>query len=259
MERFRGEADVRLNGSFKIFLAALVPLAVLGLGGLAVASVPLNGVGEETAGRFMARGLLFLAVAVPVLSALETLVIVVLLRSRPARSAAEGDLPEDGGPESFTRILELYRRAVTDPDTGAVVFRHFRTMLESEVERAKRYKVPLSLVRISLLGKDRSKEALRRVSVNLRSLLRAVDVVAIDPSKDFIVLLPHTRKNNAEMAVWRIWKRVKAVEDQTGVEMPLAAGIASFGEDGEDAASLLETAEEHCRRAAVFGPGKVIF
>lgn len=264
-----------MKNKWKLFLTALVPMAALACAALIGTAAALNAVyanqsvfglsQDQAFNLFMTRGLILLAILVPLLAILQTFAILFLFRPTGAsvtetlEDRMSAVLADKGAKDMFNSVLELYKSAVTDPDTGAVVFRHFKSMLDAEIERTRRYKVPLSIVRIRLLAKDKSKTSLNRVSVNLRSVLRNVDIVSIDPGKDFVALLPHTKKNNAEMAVWRVWKRVKSVEEQTDVRIPLAAGIATFGEDGEQADVLLEKAEENCRRAATFGPGKVVF
>ena len=54
---------------------------------------------------------------------------------------------------------------------------------------------------------------------------RSGDIVSIEPGKDFVALLPHTKKNNAEMAVWRVWKHVKSVEELRSIYGPDLQGL----------------------------------
>jgi diguanylate cyclase (GGDEF)-like protein len=152
------------------------------------------------------------------------------------------------------RIQEL---TVTDDCTGLFNMRHLHRSLEAEVERARRFNSPLSLIFIDL---DRFKRIndqhghlagsrlLAEVASVLRDNLRAVDLAFRYGGDEFVILLPQTGKQAATEAGLRLltclrnWRFLAA----EGLHLPMFAsfGIASFPADAETAEGLIRAADE---------------
>jgi diguanylate cyclase (GGDEF)-like protein len=161
--------------------------------------------------------------------------------------------------ESYDQAINLYKSIITDPETGAVIFKHFRTILDKEFIRASRYKLPFGLLRIAVQSKQNFDLAHKKASANIQTVLRNVDVVSINNEKEFICLLPNTRKANANLAVGRIMKRLQSVQEMTGERIPLAVGICAYPEDGSDVETLLAALDRNFQKALMMGENKVIF
>ena len=112
------------------------------------------------------------------------------------------------------RLHQVVRaQAVTDELTGLVNRRRFVEALESEISRASRLDVPLSLLFADLddfkrvndcCGHPAGDEALRTFAQLLRAELRGIDTAARMGGEEFAVILPGTRLDGAMAVAERI-------------------------------------------------------
>ncbi len=119
--------------------------------------------------------------------------------------------------------LELKQLLITDNLTGLYNQRHFLTVLERELERAKRYRRPLSLACIDLdnfkqvndaFGHLEGNNALRFTAHAIQGQVRETDLAFRYGGDEFMVLLPETSRKEAEV----ICCRIKASFDQCWAE-----------------------------------------
>ncbi|MDA8258734.1 MAG: sensor domain-containing diguanylate cyclase [Betaproteobacteria bacterium] len=173
---------------------------------------------------------------------------------------------EDAGSIGFfhdlteTKQLEaqLKQMSVTDNLTGLHNQRHFFSVLETEIERARRHHRPLNLICIDLdnfkqvndvLGHLEGDNALRFTAQVMQAELRKVDMSFRYGGDEFMVLLLDTPENEARA----IGHRLKAAFNQRWAEkwlpkpgcpvVGLSIGIAEFNQQ--------ESAEELMRRADI--------
>jgi len=114
--------------------------------------------------------------------------------------------------------------ARTDPLTGAVNVRAFYEITEVEMERARRYRHPFTVIYMDAdnfkFVNDRSghligNALLRRVVDTIKSNLRASDSVARLGGDEFGVLLPETGHQSAQIVVRKIQEElVKEMQNQ---------------------------------------------
>jgi len=158
--------------------------------------------------------------------------------------------------EDFKK-LEL--NAVTDPLTGLYNRRLFAESFEKELNRARRYTHPLSLVILDLHrfkevndkhGHPRGDEVLRVAAATLKKALRTSDSAFRIGGDEFALLLPQTDSQQA-LALSR---RVESVfEEMLGpleLEVPVSMdhGIAIFPQDSDQADQLIRIADERLYR-----------
>lgn len=158
-----------------------------------------------------------------------------------------------------TKQLEtkLKQMSVTDNLTGLHNQRHFMSVLETEIERAKRHRRPLNLICIDLdnfkqvndmLGHVAGDNALRFTSQTIQSELRKVDMAFRYGGDEFMVLLLDTPREEAQV----IGHRLKASFDKRWAEewMPkpgcpvvsISIGIAEFDQH-ESTEGLMQRAD----------------
>jgi diguanylate cyclase (GGDEF)-like protein len=155
------------------------------------------------------------------------------------------------------KILQL--NAVTDPLTGLYNRRLFGEGFEKELNRARRYGLPLGLVMLDLHrfkevndkhGHPSGDEVLRAAATTLKKALRTSDSAFRIGGDEFAVLLPQT---DAEQAL-ALSRRIEIVFTETLQALPLSVsvsmdhGVATFPQDGEQADQLIRVADERLYR-----------
>jgi len=155
------------------------------------------------------------------------------------------------------KVLQL--NAVTDPLTGLYNRRLFGEGFEKELNRARRYGLPLGLVMLDLHrfkevndkhGHPRGDEVLRAAATTLKKALRTSDSAFRIGGDEFAVLLPQT---DAEQALG-LSRRIETVFAETLQALPLSVnvsmdqGVATFPQDGEQADQLIRIADERLYR-----------
>ncbi len=151
-------------------------------------------------------------------------------------------------------LKNLERSAVTDALTGLQNRRLFDPLFEKELNRAKRYSHPLSLVSLDLhrfkevndqLGHLRGDDVLRAVASTLRKSLRTSDSAFRLGGDEFSLLLPQTDSAQA----FALSKRMSVVfaEVLRSMELPASVtidhGIATFPADGDSVNQLIRVAD----------------
>ncbi len=116
----------------------------------------------------------------------------------------------------------LLTEAYTDQLTGLYNRRFFERIIPIEIERAKRYKYPLSIIFLDidnfkkvndLYGHFIGDVFLRHFGNLLKEILRKADIPIRIGGDEFILFLPFTRKKDAENLAYKIRKILK--ENQT--------------------------------------------
>ena len=159
----------------------------------------------------------------------------------------------------YDELKKLELNAVTDPLTGLYNRRLFGESFEKELNRARRYTQPLSLVILDLHrfkevndkhGHPRGDEVLRATAATLKKALRTSDSAFRIGGDEFALLLPQTDSQQA-LALSR---RVEAVfvemlePLQLQVAVSMDHGIAIFPQDAEQADQLIRIADERLYR-----------
>jgi diguanylate cyclase (GGDEF)-like protein/PAS domain S-box-containing protein len=153
---------------------------------------------------------------------------------------------------------KLKHLSITDSLTGLYNQRHFHAVLEAELERAKRYGRPLSLVCIDLddfkqvndrLGHLVGDDALRFTGRTVHRHLRKTDMAFRYGGDEFMLLLPETSAAEAEAIAGRLkeaFDRRWAEEWMSKPRCPLVSvskGVVEFDQH-ESAEGLVHRADE---------------
>jgi diguanylate cyclase (GGDEF)-like protein len=150
-------------------------------------------------------------------------------------------------------ISSLYDAGRTDPLTKLANRRGFRELLDLELERARRGGGQVTLL---VGGLDHFKEvndrsgrrvgdaALRRVARLLQTGKRTVDGLARVGGEQFALILPDTDAHGALTIAERLRGELREAFAGDAVPLTISFGIASYGQHGETAASLLRAVDE---------------
>jgi diguanylate cyclase (GGDEF)-like protein len=156
----------------------------------------------------------------------------------------------------------LAHQATTDALTGVHNRRYMEQRLREELHRAARSGDPVSFVLLDVVGLKRVNDTLghaagdlvlQEVAGQLRSAMRASDVVCRYGGDEFAVLLPETRPEEAARAVQRVLDALARHAGVWGEGIPVSAGVAAFPEDGRAPEALVSTADRRMYRARRLG------
>jgi two-component system, cell cycle response regulator len=121
--------------------------------------------------------------------------------------------------ENQRLFAEVQRLAVTDPVTGLYNRHKLNETLDLEIERAHRYRRPLSLIMIDMdrlkdindtYGHPAGDEALRTVAAAILSQVRRVDLATRYGGDEFAIILPEASQADAQAIAQRITTEIGA-------------------------------------------------
>ncbi|MEW6167001.1 MAG: sensor domain-containing diguanylate cyclase [Pseudomonadota bacterium] len=159
--------------------------------------------------------------------------------------------------EARQREERLYQRATRDPLTGVARRGHFLEMAQLELERARRFAEPLSIVvfDVDQFGKINDvygHEVGDRVLVSLARAalahLRRIDLIGRLGSDEFAVLMPRANKEPAAEIAQRLRRifgeqRVPVVGGGREIGYTVTLGLAALRPTTRDVAELLRNAD----------------
>ena len=164
----------------------------------------------------------------------------------------------------------VQRQAITDDLTGLVNRRRFIEALDAEVERARRFGAPLTIVLADLddfkqvndeFGHHGGDVVLRAFADLIRSHVRDVDVSGRIGGEEFAILLPETDRAGAARVAERMRRSLNSVpisvSDQSAIHAASSFGVAELApeQSGDD---LLREADAALYRAKDEGKNRVV-
>jgi diguanylate cyclase (GGDEF)-like protein len=164
----------------------------------------------------------------------------------------------------------VQRQAITDDLTGLVNRRRFIEALDAEVERARSFGSPLTIVLADLdnfkqvndeFGHHGGDVVLRAFADLIRSHVRDVDVCGRIGGEEFAILLPETDAAGAARVAERMRSSLNEVaiplSDDAAIHVASSFGVAQLraGQSGDD---LLRAADTALYRAKDEGKNRVV-
>lgn len=155
----------------------------------------------------------------------------------------------------------LHRRATElsyhDALTGLFNRRYLEEALDTEVRRAGRYDLPLSLNMVDIdhfknfndtYGHSRGDDVLRLVGQRLREQTRNADIVTRYGGEEFLVILPMTTKPHARLVAEKLRGAIAGAvipgrEPGQEARITISVGVSTFPEDSSTAIGLVEAAD----------------
>ncbi len=127
--------------------------------------------------------------------------------------------------------------AITDALTGLFNRRRFHAVLNSEYERARRYKTPFSLAMLDIdffkkindsCGHTVGDTVLKEVSLIIRENIREIDTASRFGGEEFMLILPNTEKTSALVVAERIRLAIER-QSFSGVDRTVTVSIGICG------------------------------
>lgn len=164
-----------------------------------------------------------------------------------------------------------YKLAVTDGLTDMYNHRYFQEQMKLNIENAKRYNTPFSLIMVDIdffkkfndkYGHQSGDAVLRQVAQTIKKNIRSTDIPCRYGGEEMSVILTNTKKEDAALVAQKICEAVRnrefelATGDWTHVTISL--GVATMPYDGEDVQQLIEYADKCLYIAKENGRNQVI-
>lgn len=159
---------------------------------------------------------------------------------------------------------ENQRLAVTDPLTGLHNRHKLQDSLVTELERARRYGRPLSIIMIDMddlkvindtHGHALGDEALRVVGQAIRRCIRKVDMGTRFGGDEFLVLLPEADEKEAATVAARVDREICSIDFPAG-QLTASIGVAQWNESYADPEEFIHAADEAMYSVKHSGSGK---
>jgi diguanylate cyclase (GGDEF)-like protein len=156
--------------------------------------------------------------------------------------------------QNANTLAELERLATTDDLTGLANRRRFYQELESQIAKARRHEIPLSLLLLDVdkfkqvndrHGHQRGDNVLRTVAEAITSRLRAGDLAARLGGDEFALLLPHTTHARALTVASELEACIEATF-RTATPVSISIGAAEHAHGSVD--ELIRCADEDLYR-----------
>jgi two-component system cell cycle response regulator len=170
------------------------------------------------------------------------------------------------------RSQKLQQLATSDPLTGLFNRGYVDDRFALELSRARRYGKLLTIAvidadRFKLLNDTHGHPAgdivLRKISTILRDSIRQSDTVGRYGGEEFVVILPETDIEAAQRKLESLRELVASTPIALAtrgekIQVTISAGLASYPQDGEDAAELFALADERMFQAKKEGRNRVV-
>jgi diguanylate cyclase (GGDEF)-like protein len=171
---------------------------------------------------------------------------------------------------TVAREASLLADAMTDSLTGLANYRSFSQSLLRELERSRRYGLPLSLITLDLdhiktindqHGHGAGNDAIRSVAGVLSGAVRKFELVARQGGDEFAIIVPNTSSLHARRLAERLREAV-GTQAICGVKLSASLGLASWeisGREGPrlEAVALVNASDEALYRAKRAGRDRV--
>lgn len=177
--------------------------------------------------------------------------------------------------QDVSRLIKLELENITDPLIGIYNRRHLDRRLEEELNRALRYKMPLSFLMVDIDHFKRVNDthghqigdlALIHLGKILMDNVRSLDVVARFGGEELAIIAPDTPTMTAADLAKRLNQQVEInplkFTDKNGnlqdIKLTISIGVASLNNRTDSPKKLLQNADEALYQAKQNGRNQVV-
>jgi diguanylate cyclase (GGDEF)-like protein len=163
---------------------------------------------------------------------------------------------------SVNRRLALY-----DSGSGACTRNYFSELASAEISRAQRYGRPFTVACVNLqqneevhrnAGCSSEGAVLRKIARTIRANTRSSDVVGLRRDNEFVLLLPETGNESAEVVLKKLYERLAELLRKNEWGLGVGVGAVTFLRPPETVEDLLAKAERLATTVRENGIGRTI-
>ncbi len=204
----------------------------------------------------------------------QTMGVLTVHPAEDAAFSADDDRLARGITTHLLVALEnarLYELAITDGLTGLTIRRYFSARLREELDRARRYVQPFSLLMIDIdhfkrvndsHGHPAGDMVLRGLAHRLKEALRSTDLLSRWGGEELTVLLPGQSPEQGRTVAEKLRQEVAArpfsISDGQTIQVTISIGVAAFPDHGPDADELVAAADKTLYAAKQAGRNQVM-
>jgi diguanylate cyclase (GGDEF)-like protein len=165
-----------------------------------------------------------------------------------------------------SKLETMLERAVVDGLTGLYDHDTLLTLLEKEIERARRYAEAISLLLLDLddfkqvndvFGHQKGDEILVLLADVIRQTIRTMDIAGRYGGEEFVLILPETDMTAALQSAERLRAAVENRFHQDA-QLTISVGAACFPDQAQTVDALVKAADEALYRAKAKGKNCVV-
>jgi len=165
-----------------------------------------------------------------------------------------------------SRTTDLEKMANLDSLTQIYNRRKFTEVLNKELERARRYKHPLTLIMCDIdyfksindqYGHTQGDVVLQAFSKSLKDNLRTIDFYARWGGEEFIILLPHIPPKEAKMVAEKLCFAISRLTFEQDIKVTASFGVSCLQENDPDEQALIKRADDALYQAKDGGRNRV--
>ncbi len=151
-----------------------------------------------------------------------------------------------------TRYQQARLTSLTDALTGVGSRKLLEEQLQTECDRAARYKRPFSVAIIDLdhfkmindtLGHAAGDDAIKKLAACTRKEKRIPDVLARYGGDEFVILMPETKAADGRALMERIRAKILKIHLGQGMSLSISCGIAESDPDRNDPREVMRRAD----------------
>jgi len=163
-------------------------------------------------------------------------------------------------------VSSFYEEAIKDEKTGVYNHKFFQTILEMEIEKAKRGKQKLSLMMMDIddfkktneiYGHFKADELLFQLGSLMKKYIRKSDILAKFGGEEFLLLLPETEINKAEKLASRLIKEINSDKVLKKHNVTISIGVTFFKKEDTEK-KFKERANKALKKAKKEGKNRYV-
>lgn len=160
------------------------------------------------------------------------------------------------------------RLARTDALTGIKNWRSFQETLTIEIERARRYPYPITLVYLDVdnfkqvndrQGHSQGDRLLQGIAKILNHDMRSTDVVARIGGDEFIGMMPYTNRSQAEQVLPRLHRHLQSFVDKHQFPVSFSIGVITFEYPSTTVEDMVSVADSVMYQAKQNGKNQIVY